>query len=152
MEVLENLFIDDLKKLVERYRSKNDRFLILRYDDAVKQIPHWYDGSRYLRYHNFDELKWAVNDYCDGLAESMLKHIKEEIEQDFLRLTMDRVLNDCVNLPHDITNNLDGKIRDGIKSGIDQYFRNRSESPQRMLTSLLKSEEVVRRPLGDVLQ
>jgi hypothetical protein len=29
---------------------------------------------------------------------------------------------------------------------------NRSESPQRMLTSLLKSEEVVRRPLGDVLQ
>jgi hypothetical protein len=30
--------------------------------------------------------------------------------------------------------------------------RNRSESPQRMLTSLLKSEEVVRRPLGDVLQ
>ena len=115
MEILENLFIDDLKKLIERHHSNNDNFLILRYDDAIKQIPHWYDGSRYLRYHNFDELKWAVNDYCDGLAESMLKHIKEEIEQDFLRLTMDRVLNDCVNLPHDITNNLDGKIRDGIK-------------------------------------
>jgi two-component system, chemotaxis family, chemotaxis protein CheY len=36
--------------------------------------------------------------------------------------------------------------------GKNEKKGNRSESPQRMLTSLLKSEEVVRRPLGDVLQ
>jgi hypothetical protein len=46
----------------------------------------------------------------------------------------------------------DGFIKGSPRKGRNDGECNRSESPQRMLTSLLKSEEVVRRPLGDVLQ
>jgi hypothetical protein len=75
--------------------------------------------------------------------EFWVKRTKNE-EEEFSSRIFDGLL-DCLS-------EMEGEIAKVKLLEPKHLSRNRSESPQRMLTSLLKSEEVVRRPLGDVLQ
>jgi hypothetical protein len=98
----------------------------------------------------------------EGLPDKMAEVIPELWF--LLLLSMaDHSEKDPVGFLHQIAKSLEDLGRTDSKSDeniVEQdrsykrypHKRNRSESPQRMLTSLLKSEEVVRRPLGDVLQ